>query len=45
MELRDITMDDLPLYVGMLTSPEMMAELGGPLPPGRAGGEAPRDRP
>jgi RimJ/RimL family protein N-acetyltransferase len=32
MELRDITMDDLPLYEGMLTDPRMMTELGGPLP-------------
>ena len=35
MELRDITMDDLPLYEGTLTDPGMMSELGGPLP--RAG--------
>jgi RimJ/RimL family protein N-acetyltransferase len=35
MELRDITMDDLPLYEGFLSDPIMMAELGGPLP--RAG--------
>ena len=33
MELRDITMDDLALYVGMLTDERVMAELGGPLPP------------
>jgi RimJ/RimL family protein N-acetyltransferase len=33
MELRDITMDDLPLYRGTLTDPVMMAELGGPLSP------------
>jgi RimJ/RimL family protein N-acetyltransferase len=32
MELRDITMEDLPLYEGMLTDPRMMSELGGPLP-------------
>lgn len=32
MELRDITMDDLPLYEGLLTDPRIMAELGGPLP-------------
>jgi RimJ/RimL family protein N-acetyltransferase len=32
MQLRDITMDDLPLYEGMLTDPGMMSELGGPLP-------------
>lgn len=32
MRLRDITMDDLPLYERMLTDPVMMAELGGPLP-------------
>jgi RimJ/RimL family protein N-acetyltransferase len=32
MELRDITMDDLPLYEGSLTDPDMMSELGGPLP-------------
>ena len=32
MELRDITMDDLWLYVEMATDPETMAELGGPLP-------------
>ena len=33
MELRDITMDDLPLYVRILGDPRVMAELGGPLPP------------
>ena len=33
MELRDITMDDLPLYTRMVRDPLMMAELGGPLPP------------
>ena len=32
MELRDITMDDLGLYEDMATDPQMMAELGGPLP-------------
>jgi RimJ/RimL family protein N-acetyltransferase len=32
MELRDITMDDLPMYERSLTDPDMMAELGGPLP-------------
>jgi RimJ/RimL family protein N-acetyltransferase len=32
MELRDITMDDLPLYERALTDPLMMSELGGPLP-------------
>jgi len=32
MELRDITMDDLPLYQALLTDPEMMSELGGPPP-------------
>lgn len=32
MELRDISMDDLPLYERMLTDPDMMSELGGPLP-------------
>jgi RimJ/RimL family protein N-acetyltransferase len=32
MELRDITMEDLPLYERMLTDAEVMAELGGPLP-------------
>jgi RimJ/RimL family protein N-acetyltransferase len=32
MELRPITMDDLPLYEAVLTDPAMMAELGGPLP-------------
>jgi RimJ/RimL family protein N-acetyltransferase len=31
MELRDISMDDLALYEGMLTDPAMMSELGGPL--------------
>jgi RimJ/RimL family protein N-acetyltransferase len=35
VELRDITMDDLPLYERTATDPSMMAELGGPLP--RAG--------
>ncbi|MGH2724770.1 MAG: GNAT family N-acetyltransferase [Actinomycetota bacterium] len=33
VELRNITMDDMPLYEGMLTDPEVMAELGGPLSP------------
>ena len=32
MELRDISMDDLPLYESMMSDPAMMAELGGPLP-------------
>lgn len=32
MELRDITMDDLPLYERTLTDPDMMSELGGPRP-------------
>jgi RimJ/RimL family protein N-acetyltransferase len=32
MRLRDITMDDLPLYTALLTDPATMAELGGPLP-------------
>jgi RimJ/RimL family protein N-acetyltransferase len=32
MELRDITMDDLPMYERSLTDPEMLAELGG-VPP------------
>lgn len=32
MELRDITMDDLPMYARSLTDPDMMSELGGPLP-------------
>ncbi|MGH2709825.1 MAG: GNAT family N-acetyltransferase, partial [Actinomycetota bacterium] len=32
MELRDITMADLPLYVRILRDPRVMAELGGPLP-------------
>lgn len=32
IELRDITMDDLPLYERMLTDPDVMGELGGPLP-------------
>ncbi len=31
MELRDITMGDLPLYRELLTDPGTMAELGGPL--------------
>ena len=33
MELRPITMDDLPLYEACLTDPRMMSELGGPLDP------------
>jgi RimJ/RimL family protein N-acetyltransferase len=33
VELREITMDDLPLYERMARDPRMMAELGGPLPP------------
>jgi hypothetical protein len=32
MELRDISMDDLPMYERSLTDPNMMAELSGPLP-------------
>jgi RimJ/RimL family protein N-acetyltransferase len=32
MELRDISMDDLALYESLLTDPDMMTELGGPLP-------------
>jgi RimJ/RimL family protein N-acetyltransferase len=32
MELRDITMGDLPLYEALLTDPGTMSELGGPLP-------------
>jgi RimJ/RimL family protein N-acetyltransferase len=32
MELRDITMDDLALYESLLTDPDTMSELGGPLP-------------
>jgi RimJ/RimL family protein N-acetyltransferase len=32
MELRDISMDDLSLYEGMMGDPTMMSELGGPLP-------------
>ncbi|MGH2676425.1 MAG: GNAT family N-acetyltransferase [Actinomycetota bacterium] len=32
MELRDISMEDLPLYERVLTDPDMMSELGGPLP-------------
>ena len=34
MELRPITMADLPLYEALLTDPRMMTELGGPLPAG-----------
>jgi RimJ/RimL family protein N-acetyltransferase len=32
MQLRPITMADLPLYEALLTDPRMMSELGGPLP-------------
>lgn len=32
MELRDISMEDLPMYERSLTDPDMMAHLGGPLP-------------
>jgi RimJ/RimL family protein N-acetyltransferase len=32
MELRDISMEDLPLYESLLTDPRIMSELGGPLP-------------
>ncbi|MGH2682450.1 MAG: GNAT family N-acetyltransferase [Actinomycetota bacterium] len=32
MELRDISMDDLPIYERSLTDPDMMSELGGPRP-------------
>lgn len=32
MRLRDITMDDLPLYERLVTDARMMSELGGPLP-------------
>jgi RimJ/RimL family protein N-acetyltransferase len=32
VRLRDISMDDLPLYEELVTDPETMAELGGPLP-------------
>jgi len=32
MRLRPITMEDLGLYHGLLTDPEVMSELGGPLP-------------
>jgi len=32
MELRDISIDDLSLYEALLTDPDMMSELGGPLP-------------
>jgi RimJ/RimL family protein N-acetyltransferase len=32
VRLRDITMDDLPLYERLVTDPETMSELGGPLP-------------
>jgi RimJ/RimL family protein N-acetyltransferase len=31
VELRPITMEDLPLYEALLTDPRMMTELGGPL--------------
>ena len=32
MELRDISMEDLPLYTALLTDAATMSELGGPLP-------------
>ncbi len=32
MELRDISLADLPLYESLRCDPQMMAELGGPLP-------------
>lgn len=32
MELRNITLDDLPLYESIHGDPEMMEHLGGPLP-------------
>ena len=32
MHLRDVTLDDLDLYLRMRCDPVMMAELGGPLP-------------
>ncbi len=32
MELRSITLDDLPLYESLRSDPQMMAELGGPAP-------------
>ena len=32
MELRDISLDDLPLYESLRCDPKMMAELGGPMP-------------
>ncbi len=32
MELRDISMEDLPLYEALLMDPRIMVELGGPLP-------------
>lgn len=32
MRLRNVTLDDLDLYIGMLCDPAVMAELGGPLP-------------
>jgi RimJ/RimL family protein N-acetyltransferase len=32
MRLRNVTVDDLNLYIGMLCDPVVMAELGGPLP-------------
>jgi RimJ/RimL family protein N-acetyltransferase len=35
MELRDVTMDDFPLYRRLMTDPGVMAELGGPLPEDR----------
>jgi RimJ/RimL family protein N-acetyltransferase len=33
LQLRDITMDDLPMYARSLTEPEMLKELGGSPPP------------
>lgn len=44
MELRDITMDDLPMYERSLTDPDMMSELGWAAPQGRTFGEASGDR-
>ncbi len=32
MQLRDVTLGDLDLYIAMRCDPDMMAELGGPLP-------------
>jgi len=34
VELRDLTLDDRRLYEGLLYDPVVMADLGGPLPPG-----------